>query len=178
MSDSLALDVDRISKEALRTMAAGPATSGSGLDTERVVSVLNDVVATEVVAWLRYTRHAITARRIDRPEVSERFDLRAEQAMRHAEDTAGRIAALGGHANFDPEMLAQRAHTDYSVADDPAIRAMVEQNLQASGIVVDAYREIARWLGDRDPDSRRLVESVLADERDNARALTELLRLV
>ncbi|WP_371494138.1 ferritin-like domain-containing protein [Kitasatospora sp. NBC_00374] len=175
MGESLALDVERISKEALRTMAAGPAAGASGLDRERVVSVLNDVVATEVVGWLRYTRHAITARRIDRPEVSELFDLRAEQAMRHATAVAERITRLGGRPAFDPDTLAQRAHTDYSVADDPAIRQMLEQNVQASEIAVAAYREITRWLGDRDGDSRRLMESLVADELQYGRALGALL---
>ncbi|MFJ1705997.1 ferritin-like domain-containing protein [Kitasatospora sp. NPDC088346] len=175
MGESLAHDVDRISKEALQTMAAGPVAGASGLDTERVISVLNDVVATEVVGWLRYTRHAITAGRIDRPEVRELFDLRAEQAMRHATAVAERITRLGGRPAFDPDTLAQRAHTDYSVADDPEIRRMLEQNAQASQIAVAAYREITRWLGDRDADSRRLMESLVTDEQQYARALAALL---
>jgi len=175
MTDSLALDVDRIRKEALRTMAAGPVTSPYGLDTERVVSVLNDVVATEVVGWLRYTRHAISARSTDRSQVSTLFNAHADHEMQHAVRVAERIAELGGQPNFDPATLAQRAHTDYSVPDDAALKAMLEQNLLAARIVISAYQEIARWLGDRDPTTRRLIESVLAEEEENADALATLL---
>lgn len=177
MTDSLVLDVDRIRKEARQTMAAGPVTGAYGLDIERVVSVLNDVVATEVVSWLRYTRHSISARGIDRAQVSARFSTHADQAMQHAVHIAERIAQLGGQPNFDPATLAQRAHTDYSVPDDAALKAMIEQNLLAARIVISAYQEIARWLGDRDPATRRLIESVLADEEENAAALASLLTL-
>ncbi|MFB7668517.1 ferritin-like domain-containing protein [Kitasatospora sp. NPDC056138] len=175
MSYGLALDVDRIRREALQTMSAGPATTRYGLDTERVVSVLNDVVAAEVVGWLRYTRHAGSAERVDRSVVSELFTRHAEREMSHAVATAERIGELGGQPNFDPATLAQRAHTDYAAPDDGELRAMLEQNLLAARIVVSTYQEIARWLGDRDPTTRRLVESVLEEEEQNAHALAELL---
>ncbi|MEU9130547.1 ferritin-like domain-containing protein [Kitasatospora sp. NPDC048540] len=175
MSDSLALDVDRISREALRTIAAGPVADRAGLDTERVISVLNDVVAAEVVAWLRYTRHSVTARRGDRSAASDRFDALAERAMRHATAVADRITQLGGRPNFDPATLAQRAHTDYSVTDASALRTLWEQNLQATRIVVAAYRSIIGWLGDQDRQTRELMESLLADERRSEQELAAQL---
>ncbi|MGE7436391.1 ferritin-like domain-containing protein [Kitasatospora sp. NPDC001175] len=175
MSYGLALDVDRIRREALQTMSAGPATSGHGLDTERVVSVLNDVVAAEVVGWLRYTRHAISAQGADRSAVRALFDRHADQEMRHAVAVAERINQLGAQPNFDPATLAQRAHTDYSAPDDGELRGMLEQNLLAARIVVSTYQEVADWIGDRDPATRQLIESLLADEQENAEALAELL---
>lgn len=175
MTDSLALDVERIRREARQTMAAGPVTGTSSLDNERVISVLNDVVATEVVGWLRYTRHAISARGIGRAEVSDRFSDHADLEMQHAVGVAERIAQLGGQPNFDPATLAQRAHTGYTVPDDAALRTMLEQNLLATRIIVSTYQEIIRWLGDRDPVTRRLIETVLADEQRNADSLEALL---
>jgi bacterioferritin len=175
MSHGLALDVDRIRREALQTMSAGPATTRYGLDTERVVSVLNDVVATEVLGWLRSTRQALAIRGGNRSEVLALLDRYAEQEMRHAVAIAGRIKQLGAQPNFDPGTLAQRAHTDYSAPDDGELRGMLEQDLEAARIMVSTYREVADWLGDRDPTTRRLVESVLVDQRENADALAELL---
>ncbi|MEU1308078.1 hypothetical protein ABZ419_04160 [Streptomyces cinnamoneus] len=40
---------------------SGPVTGTYGVDKEQVIGILNDVIATEVVCWLRYTRHAISA---------------------------------------------------------------------------------------------------------------------
>ncbi|WP_354638813.1 ferritin-like domain-containing protein [Kitasatospora camelliae] len=175
MSESLALDVDRIRREARQTMAAGPVADRHGLDTERVISVLNDVVATEVVGWLRSTRHALAARGQDLDRVNRLYEEHADQEMRHAVAVAERIAQLGGRPHFDPATLAQRAHTDYGVPDAAEFRATMEQSLLAGRIAVSTYQEIARWLGDRDPDTRRLIEAVLADEEGTADALAVLL---
>ncbi|MFD9126812.1 ferritin-like domain-containing protein [Kitasatospora sp. NPDC059571] len=163
-----AVDVTRISREAHRTMAAE-------LTDERVVSVLNDVIATEVVGWLRRTRDALAVRGAGDREVADLFTDHAEQGMQHAVAVAERIAALGGRPNFDPDTLAQRAHTDYSVPAGAELTAMVERALHADRIVVSSYREIAGWLGDRDPGTRRLVESLADDVGRSADALAALL---
>ncbi|MDH6125007.1 ferritin-like domain-containing protein [Kitasatospora sp. GP82] len=176
MTDSLVLDVERIRKEARQTMAAGPVTGAYGLDTERVVSVLNDVVTTEVVGWLRYTRHAIKARGDAGTQVSELFTAHADKAMEHATAVAERIAQLGGRPNFAPSTLAQRAHTTYAAPEGAALTALLEQNLVAARTVIATYLEIARWLGDRDPTTRTLIESLARDEQQNVDALTALLR--
>ncbi|MCU7825857.1 ferritin-like domain-containing protein [Kitasatospora sp. DSM 101779] len=177
MADSFAVDVTRISREALRTMAAEPDTAPH-LDEERAISVLNDVIATEVVGWLRYTRDALAAAGGD-PEAARAAALltaQADQGMRHAVAVAERITVLGGRPNFDPDTLAQRAHTDYSVPADAALTATLDRNLRAERIVLATYREIADWFGDRDPDSRDLLHALAADVRRNAEALEDLLR--
>ncbi|GAA2269101.1 MULTISPECIES: ferritin-like domain-containing protein [Kitasatospora] len=173
MTASLALDVDRIRREAQRTIDAGPVRSAYGPDIERVISVLNNVVAAEVVGWLRCTRQAILAQ--GTAPAGALFEAQADRKMRHAVALADRIVQLGGQPNFDPATLAQRAQTDYSTADDAALRAMLEQNLLAARVVVPTYRQIAGWLGDHDPASRRLIESVLADEQQTAADLAALL---
>lgn len=175
MAESLVLDVDRIRKEARQTMAAGPVTGHYGVDADRVISVLHDVVATEVVGWLRSTRYAIATQRMQLPAVSAHFAGHADQEMRHAVAVAERIAELGGQPNFDPATLAQRAQTDYALPDEATLRLVLEQNLQASRIVVSSYREIAQWLGDHDPTTCRLIESLLADEETNEAGLAALL---
>jgi bacterioferritin len=37
------------------------------------------------------------------------------------------------------------------------------------------YQEIIRWIGDGDPTTRRLLESILADEEEHADGLVDLL---
>ncbi|MEV6208477.1 ferritin-like domain-containing protein [Kitasatospora sp. NPDC051914] len=176
MADSFAVDVTRISREAHRTMAAEPGTAPR-LDEERAISVLNDVVATEVVGWLRYTRDALAAGGGGKQAVraAALLNAHAEQGMRHAVAVAERIAALGGRPNFDPNTLAQRAHTDYSVPADSALTATLARNLRAERIVVATYRDIAEWFGERDTESRALMESLAADVQRNAAALEALL---
>ncbi|MFE6054927.1 ferritin-like domain-containing protein [Kitasatospora sp. NPDC056446] len=155
-------------------MAQGAVTSTYGLDAEKVIAVLNDVVATEIVCWLRYTRHAISATGIDRAQVAAEFTEHAAAEMQHALRAAERIAQLGGEPDFDPATLAQRAHTAPHEKD---LKAMLEHNLLAERIVISTYQEIARWLGDHDPTTRRLIESILEEEEEHAYDLTDLLAI-
>jgi bacterioferritin len=175
MSDNFVLDVTRIREQAQQKMGEGAVTSTYGLDADQVIAVLNDVVATEVVCWLRYTRHAISASGIDRAQVAAEFTEHAAEELQHAMRAAERISQLGGDPDFEPTTLSQRSHTDYSTTADTDLKAMLEQNLLAERIVISTYQEIARWLGDRDPTTRRVIESILEEEEDHADDLLDLL---
>ncbi|KUL36848.1 bacterioferritin [Streptomyces sp. NRRL F-4489] len=174
-TDDFVLDVSRIRAEARQKMEAGPVTGTYGLDQEKVISVLNDVVATEVVCWLRYTRHAISATGIDRAQVAAEFTEHAAEELEHGRRAAERISQLGGRPDFDPAGLARRAHTDYTAPADDDLQTMLKDNLVAERIVISTYQEIARWLGDHDPTTRRLIESILEEEEEHADDLLDLL---
>ncbi|MEU7134986.1 ferritin-like domain-containing protein [Streptomyces sp. NPDC046261] len=175
MSDDFVLDVTRIRDEARRKMDAGPVTGTYGVDKERVVGILNDVIATEVVCWLRYTRHAISATGIDRAQVTAEFTEHAAQEMQHAMRAAERVSQLGGEPDFDPATLVRRAHTDYTTPSPNDLTTMLEHNLLAERIVISTYQEIVRWLSDRDPTTRRLLESILEEEEEHADDLLDLI---
>ncbi|WP_049574025.1 ferritin-like domain-containing protein [Streptomyces sp. SBT349] len=174
-TDDFVLDVTRIRDEARQRMEKGPVTDTYGMDKDRVIAVLNDVIATEVVCWLRYTRHAIAATGIDRAQVSAEFTEHAKEELDHALRAAERVSQLGGDPDFDPASLARRAHTDYATPDDGDLRAMLENNLLAERIVISTYQEIIRWLGDQDPTTRRLMESILEEEEEHADDLVDLI---
>ncbi|WP_067479743.1 ferritin-like domain-containing protein [Actinomadura hibisca] len=175
MSDDFVIDVTRIRDQVRQKMDEGPVTGTYGHDPKRVIGVLNDVVATEVVCWLRYTRHAIAASGIDRAQVSAEFTEHAKEELDHGLRAAERISQLGGDPDFDPAKLAQRSHTDYTTPPDDDLKQMLRDNLEAERIVIATYQEIIRWLGDGDPTTRRLMESILEEEEDHADDLVDLL---
>ncbi|MGC5345353.1 ferritin-like domain-containing protein [Streptomyces sp. DT24] len=175
MSTDFVLDVSRIRDEARKKMDEGPVTETYGSDKERVIAVLNEVVATEVVCWMRYTRHAISATGIDRAQVSAEFTEHAKEEMQHAIMAAERISQLGGDPDFDPATVQQRAHTDYTTPADHDLKQMLRDNLLAERIVISTYQEIIRWLGDKDPTSRRVLETILEEEEEHADDLLDLL---
>jgi bacterioferritin len=41
--------------------------------------------------------------------------------------------------------------------------------------VITSYQEIIRWIGNGDPTTRRLMESILAEEEEHADDLIDLL---
>ncbi len=55
---------------------------------------------------------------------------------------------------------------------------MIREDLVAERIAIDSYREMIRFFGDRDPTSRRLMETILAVEEEHADDMASLLEKV
>ncbi|OQQ27428.1 bacterioferritin [Prescottella equi] len=174
-TNSFALDETAIRDDARRQMEQGALTSGNTAEVERVIDVLNQVVATEMVCVMRYTQNAIAASGIDRAQVAAEFTEHANEEMQHGLRAAERVSQLGGKPDFDPATLVQRAHTQYAAPEDTDIRTMLEENLVAERIVITTYQEMVRWIGNSDPTTRRLIEDILAEEEDHADDLNDLL---
>jgi bacterioferritin len=156
-------------------MQEGPVTPTYGGETAPVLNILNQVVATEIVCYLRYTQNAIAAAGIDRAQVAKEFQEHAAEELQHGLRAADRVNQLGGVPDFDPATLAQRAHTEYSFPGSTDLDTMLRENLVAERIVISSYQEIIRWIGDSDPTTRRLMEDILGEEEEHANDLTDLL---
>ncbi len=172
---SFTADIAAIRAKARQKMEEGPVTSSYGKDPKEVIAVLNEVLATEIVCWMRYTRHAISATGINRAQVSGEFIEHAESERGHSMRAAERISQLGGEPDFDPVTLAERARTSYETFSDAGLEGMLRDNLTAERIVITTYQEIIRWLGNDDPTTRRLLEDILAEEEEHADDLLDLL---
>jgi bacterioferritin len=175
MAGSFSVDVAEIRDRARQKMEQGPVTAEYGKDVAEVIDVLNDVLATEIVCWLRYSQHAISATGIDRAQVSAEFAEHADEERDHAMRAAERISQLGGDPGFDPATLAKRSHTTYETFADGDLVGMLRENLAAERIVISTYQEIIRWLGNDDVTTRRLMEDILAEEEEHADDIVDLL---
>ena len=175
MANQFALDVTKIRDDARAKMSEGAVTKGNTGDTTAIIDVLNDVVATEVVCYLRYSQHAIVASGVDRAQVAAEFTEHAAEELQHGLRAAERISQLGGTPDFNPATLAERSHTEYVQTEETDLTKMLEENLVAERIVITSYQEIARWIGDSDPTTRRLMEQILEEEEENADDLNDLL---
>ncbi|MCP2341410.1 ferritin-like domain-containing protein [Actinomadura rupiterrae] len=176
MSESdFSIDVAVIRERARAKMEDGPVTPTYGGDVQRVIEILNDVLATELVCWMRYSQNAIACTGIDRAQVAAEFHEHAKEERDHAMRAAERISQLGGDPDFNPETLARRSHTTYATFDDNDLKKMLKENLFAERIVIQSYQDIIRWLGAADPTTRRIMEDILAEEEDHADDLTDLL---
>lgn len=171
--NDFALDLDRIRSDARREMAKGAVTESYGADVRRVIAVLNEILATELVCVLRYKRHYYTAQGVHGPAVAAEFLEHAADEQRHADLAAKRIVQLGGEPDLNPAVLAERSHTEYAPADD--LRGMIEEDLVAERIAIDSYREIAAYFAPFDATSRRLMEEIQAKEEEHADDLADLL---
>jgi bacterioferritin len=172
---SFSADIAAIRQRAREKMDDGPVTSAYGKDVKEVIAVLNDVLATEIVCWMRYSRHAISASGIDRAQVTSQFTDHAKEERQHAMRVADRINQLGGEPDFDPATIATRSHTTYETFPDNDLAGMLRDNLAAERMVIETYSDIIRWLGTDDVTTRRLIEDILREEEDHADDIVDLL---
>ena len=75
-----------------------------------------------------------------------------------------------------PDSLTDRSHAEY--VTPTTLADMIKENLVAERIAIDSYRDFIRYLGDQDPTTRRMLESILAVEEEHADDLADLLQVV
>jgi bacterioferritin len=173
MADFLT-DVETLRTRARQHIEMGPVTDAYGADRERVIAVLNEVLATEIVCVLRYKRHYFTAQGINAAPVAAEFLQHANEEQIHADWVAQRIVQLNGEPDFDPAGLATRSHSQYDASPD--LLDMVREDLVAERVAIASYQEIVRWLGNDDPTTRRLMENILAQEEEHADDLLNIIQ--
>ncbi|MDR5750113.1 MULTISPECIES: ferritin-like domain-containing protein [unclassified Caballeronia] len=171
--DPFVLDVEKIRADARQHMDEGPVTATYGADREVVLKLLNDALATEIVCTLRYKRHYFMAKGIHSEAVATEFAEHAAEEQEHADTLAERIVQLGGEPNFAPDSLKSRSHSEYKEGSD--LIDMIRENLIAERIAIDTYREIIRYLGEKDVTTRRIFEDILAVEEEHADDMADLL---
>jgi bacterioferritin len=167
-------DIQTIRSRAREHIEQGPITEAYGADRKRVIDVLNEVLATEIVCVLRYKRHYFTAQGINAGPVAQEFLEHANEEQSHADMIARRIVQLGGEPDFSPHGLATRSHSEYDAS--PGLLDMVREDLVAERVAVASYQEIVRWLGNDDPTTRRMMEDILAAEEEHADDLLTILQ--
>ncbi|TJZ99804.1 ferritin-like domain-containing protein [Actinacidiphila oryziradicis] len=175
MADFLT-DIKTLRERARNQIGRGPVTDAYGADLPRVLQVLNEALATEIVCVLRYKRHYYTATGLYSEPVAAEFLEHAQEEQTHADKLAQRIAQLGGEPDFDPDTLSSRSHTPYDASGD--LIEMIKEDLIAERVAVASYTEICQWLGDKDPTTRRVFEELLAQEEEHADDLRGLLERI
>ena len=168
-------DVTEIRRRARRHIENGAVTEGYRADRETVTRVLNEALATELVCVLRYKRHYYMATGIHAQTVAEEFLEHANEEQGHADQLAERITQLGGAPNFNPEGLLLRSHSEY--VEGTSLVDMIREDLIAERIAIDSYSDIIRYLGDKDPTSRRVMEEILAKEEEHADDMAKLVEI-
>jgi bacterioferritin len=166
-------DIENIRKRAREHIRRGAVTQGYKADRETVIKVLNEALATEIVCVLRYKYHYYMASGIHAQGVAAEFLEHAAEEQDHADQIAARITQLDGKPDLNPQDLLTRSHSEY--VEGSSLIEMIEEDLVAERIAIDSYREIVQYLGNNDPTTRRIMESILAKEEEHAEDLKTLL---
>lgn len=170
--DRFAIDRASVEERARNHIDDGPVTDAYLADRKAVIDVLQEVLATEIVCMLRYRSHYFASRGVHAPTVAQEFLEHSNQELEHADWVAARIAQLGGEPELAPDQLIGRSHARFR--EPAALEEMVRENLVAERIAIETYSSLIRWLGDRDPTTRRMLEDILRVEEEHAEDLFDL----
>lgn len=165
-------DVTELRRRARADMQAAAARGAAARHTT-LHRLLNTALATELVCGVRYRRHHATARAIGAHGVALVFLQHARGEQEHAEAIARRIAEVGGTPDWNPHGLATRSPGP--AREGGGLPTMLREDLIAERIVIQAYAEMLRHVGDGDPETRRLLEELHARHETHARGLVTLL---
>lgn len=171
--ESLLSSVADLRKRARQHTDEGAVTEGYGANRDRVLELLNEALATELVCVLRYKRHYFMAKGINSEGVKAEFLQHSKEEMAHADSIAKRITELGGEPDFSPDTLTKRSHAEYVPGD--TLSAMLKEDLVAERIAIESYREMIAYLGDADPTTQRMLKEILAMEEEHAEDISSLL---
>lgn len=167
-------DKHTLRERARQHVEDGAVTEGYSADREKIIQLLNESLATELVCVLRYKRHYFMASGIKAAAAADEFLEHATQEAEHADKLAERIVQLGGEPDFNPDNLSKNSHAQYVAGN--TLKEMVLEDLVAERIAVDSYREIIQYIGESDPTTRRIFEDILAQEEEHADDMADLLK--
>jgi bacterioferritin len=166
-------DVKTLRESARRHVEDGAVTEHYRGDREKVLQLLNEALATEIVCVLRYRHDYFMARGLKAKAAAAEFLEHANQELGHADQLADRIVQLGGEPDLNPQTLTPRSHAEYRLGR--TIEEMIRENLVAERIAIDSYREMAAYIGEDDPTTKNMLEQILAVEEEHADDLADLL---
>lgn len=172
-NNNLELDEAALRAAATSDLDQGAVTPASSPYRESIIKLLNGALATELVCVLRYKRHHFTAHGLSSPAIADELLVHATEEAAHADLLARRIVQLGGEPDFNPKGILERSHAPYDDSSD--LHSMLRADLSAERVAVEAYRQMIHLIGDKDPTTKRMLESILSDEEEHADEIKDWL---
>lgn len=169
-------DIKIIRQRARAHIENGAVTDSYKADRQKIIELLNQALATEIVCVLRYKFHYFMASGINASQVAAEFLEHAQQEQGHADQICERIVQLGGKPNLSPDGLLSRSHAEYVEGED--LKGMIKEDLVAERIAIESYTEVIRYIGDDDPTTCRMLREILAMEEKHADDLAVFLNII
>jgi bacterioferritin len=133
----------------------------------KLIDVLNDLRARELAVIMQYMRQYYTVTGPTGMLHANTFKGISVAEMKHAESLAVRIEFLGGAATTKPEAF---------VTEFADFKEMAKSDFSAESDAVMRYRAAIKFAQTHgDPTTRRLLESILADEEDHLKTFSDML---
>ncbi|MFA4989375.1 MAG: ferritin-like domain-containing protein [Candidatus Omnitrophota bacterium] len=146
-----------------------------GADVKKVVILLNKAFADEWLAYYQYWVGAKIARGQMRNAVVNELEQHAGEELKHAGMLTERIIQLGGIPVLKPEDWYKEANCEYAAPEDPAVNALLKQNIKGEQCAIEVYRKLSEATKDKDVVTYHLALEIMADEIEHEEDLESLL---
>lgn len=157
----------------------GPITDAYQADKKALMISLNQLRSAELISYLQYKHHAYMAVSLLSPSLKSEFEAHANQELQHADMLASRIQQLGGVPIFSPEEIAKKSSQLGVHAEQGAtLTDMVIENLMIERQQVEAYTNLIRNVGDKDPVTQNLLVSILTETEKHASELADQMKRI
>ena len=157
----------------------GPITDVYEAEREALIRDLNQLRSAELISYLQYKHHAYMAVSLLSPGLKSDFERHAQEELQHADLLASRIQQLGGVPIFSPEEIAKKsAQLGVHAEQGATLTDMVIENLMVERQQIEAYTNLIRTVGDKDPVTQSLLVGILAQTEKHASELADYMKRV
>jgi bacterioferritin len=111
-----------------------------GMDVSKLIELLNKAFADE---WLAYYQYWVGAKIVKGPmrgQVAAELEEHAGEELKHAGMLTERIIQLGGTPLLKPEDWYKLTNCGYDAPEDPAVKAILKQNIKGEQCAIDVYQ--------------------------------------
>ncbi len=142
--------------------------SDAGVDTGKVLDVLNRVLEIELAGVVRYTHYSFMVFGYTRIPIVSWLRGQASESLSHAQEAGELITQLGGHPSLGIGPLLDSHH--YEIGD------ILRESLEHETLGIDAYRELLTLVEGRSVQLEEYVRRMISDETRHYGEVEKMLR--
>jgi bacterioferritin len=157
MSDTFIDGIETIAQRIRAEIARGPLRSEDDASRERLISVLEHVLAAELACATRYDHEHRLATAVHGAKAARPFAELAAEERDHARLVAERLRALGVNASAEPKEPPKNGHGH-------AIEDLVRSDIVAERMIVNTYERIANWVASCDARTAEIMRDIIEAE--------------
>ncbi len=145
------------------------------LDVKKLISLLNQALADEWLAYYQYWIGAQVIEGIAAPRIKVELEEHAGEELKHANMLTKRILQLGGIPILDPREWFKKANCGYEPPKNFDYKAILKQNIKGEQCAIKVYDKLLAITEGKDILTYRIVQEILQDEVEHEDDLEQIL---
>lgn len=138
------------------------------------VRLLNKMLEIELIGVVRHRRHHFMAKDLTALYTGNEFLDCAHDNQQRADKLAAHISQLGGTPDLSPSGMHLCRHPQ--PIEQTTLKSLIAEDMIAQWHAKEGYRNLIRYLGDRDLDTRHMLAVILAlDQRNKGEFARKIL---